>query len=132
MLAGGGAVPAGRGEPVLDNAAIKGFRRRLTELDAELHSADAHGDAGRAVRADAERQALLAELRRATGIGGRIRVTGSDAERARINVTRTLRTAIDRVAHAAPLAGAHLQRSVQTGATCRYEPAPGGPIRWRL
>ena len=47
-----------------------------------------------------------------------------------MNVTRTLRAAIARIAHAAPIAGAHLDSSVRTGIVCRYQPAPGGPDCW--
>lgn len=57
------------------------------------------------------------------------RVT-ADAERARVNVTRTLRATIDRITMAAPIAGAHLTSSIRTGTMCRYQPAPGGPDRW--
>ena len=52
--------------------------------------------------------ALLRELKRAVGLGGRDRPTGSDAERARINVVRSLRRAIAAIAVQAPLLGAHL------------------------
>ena len=54
----------------------------------------------------------------------------ADAERARVNVTRTLRAAIDRITRAAPVAGTHLSSSIRTGTVCRYQPAPGGPARW--
>ena len=47
-----------------------------------------------------------------------------------MNVTRTLRAAIDRITTAAPVAGTHLSCSIRTGTVCRYEPAPGGPARW--
>ena len=50
-------------------------------------------DLVRSERAHAEMDALLRELRRAVGLGGRDRPTGSDAERARINVARSLRRA---------------------------------------
>jgi hypothetical protein len=63
-------------------------------------------------------------------IAGRPRRATADAERARVNVTRTLRATIDRVAAAAPIAGAHLDASIRTGMLCRYQPAPGGPDRW--
>ena len=75
---------------------------------------------------------LLAELRRAAGLGGRDRVVAPEAERARVNVTRTLRATIERVAAAAPRAAAHLRASIRTGGACRYEPAPGGPTRWHV
>ena len=67
---------------------------------------------------------------RATGLAGRPRRATADAERARVNVTRTLRATIDRVMAAAPIAGAHLASSIRTGTMCRYQPAPGGPDRW--
>jgi hypothetical protein len=49
-----------------------------------------------------------------------------------VNVTRTLRAALDRIADSAPKAGAHLHASIRTGLACRYEPAAGGPARWRV
>ena len=60
------------------------------------------------------------------------RLASPEAERARVNVTRTLRATIERIAPAAPLAAAHLRGSIRTGAACRYQPAPGGPARWRV
>jgi small-conductance mechanosensitive channel len=113
-------------------AAQAAYRRRLAELDAELEAADRAGDDQRAARADAERQALLGELRRASGLGGRARTTSPEAERARVNVTRTLRATIDKIALAAPGCAAHLRASVHTGRACRYQPAPGGPSRWHV
>ena len=47
-----------------------------------------------------------------------------------MNVTRTVRAAIARIAKAAPVAGAHLDSSIRTGIMCRYQPAPGGPDSW--
>jgi hypothetical protein len=132
LVAGGAGLAAAAAVPVLDAAARDAYRRRLAALDEVLAAADAAGDGGRGQQATAERDALLGELRRATGLGGRDRgVPGAD-ERARVNVTRTLRAALDRVAGAAPRAGAHLSESVHTGRACRYQPAPGGPRRWRV
>ena len=132
LAAGGPGLRAPAAPPVLDAAAAASYRRRLGELAAELDAADAAGDAERALRAEAERQWLLAELRRTTGLGGRGRRTTTESERARVNVTRTLRTVIGHICAAAPQAGAHLQASVRTGLECRYDPAPGGPSRWSL
>jgi hypothetical protein len=94
--------------------------------------ADRTGDAALGKRTEAEREALLAQLRHATGLGGRPRTTSPEAERARVNVTRTLRATLDRIAEKAPKAAAHLQASIRTGGTCRYQPAAGGPARRRL
>lgn len=132
LAAGGPGLQAPAAPPLLDDAAAASYRDRLGELAAELDAADAAGDAERASRADAERQWLLAELGRASGLGGRPRRTTGEAERARVNVTRTLRTAVSRISAAAPAAGAHLHASIRTGLHCRYDPAPGGPSRWRV
>ena len=132
LVADGAGLAATGTDALLDDTARAAYRDRLAALDAELDAADAAGDVDRAERAEAERQQILAELRRTTGLGGRARQTTAEAERARVNVTRTLRTAIERISATAPLAGAHLHRSVRTGLACRYEPAPGGPSRWRV
>ena len=130
LVAGGrGLAPSGTGPP-LDAAARTRYRQRIRELDEQLAAADRAGDPAAAEQADLERQALITELRRATGLAGRPRLAGADAERARINAARTLRATIDRITMAAPIAGAHLCSSVRTGARCRYQPAPGGPARW--
>lgn len=126
---GAGLVATGT-DPVLDETARAAYRARLALLDKELDAADATGDTERATKAETERQAILAELRANTGLGGRARQTTAEAERARVNVTRALRTAIERIAAKAPKTGLHLDRSVRTGLACRYDPAPGGPARW--
>jgi hypothetical protein len=116
--------------PLLDAAARNTYRHRVRELDDELAAADRAGDNIAAEKAHRERQALISELRRATGLAGRPRRATADAERARVNVTRTLRATIDRITMAAPIAGAHLTSSIRTGTACRYQPGPGGPARW--
>jgi hypothetical protein len=132
-LAGdGGSLVAPRAEPMLDDAARRAYGRRLVELGSEVDRGDRAGDPARAERAEAERQAILDELRRTTGLGGRPRVTSPEAERARVNVTRTLRATLELITEGAPRAGAHLQASIHTGRTCRYQPAPGGPSRWSV
>lgn len=132
LAAGGPGLAGTDAGPVLDQRAKVAYRHRLAELDAELDAADRAGDHGRAERAAGERGAILAELGRATGLAGRERHIGAEGERARVNVTRTLRLAIDRITDLAPMAGAHLRASIRTGTCCRYEPAAGGPRSWRL
>jgi tetratricopeptide (TPR) repeat protein len=132
LVAGGAGLAASGMGPVLDTAARGAYQRRLDALTASLDAADRAGDLLAAERAEAERQALLGELRRAAGLGGRDRVAAPEAERARVNVTRTLRATIERLAPRAPRAAAHLRASIRTGGACRYEPAPGGPSRWHV
>jgi len=77
-------------------------------------------DTERASRLRAEKDFLVRELAAATGLGGRPRQLGSDSERARLNVTRAIRSAIARVR--APAAAAHLDQAVRTGTRCSYSP----------
>jgi hypothetical protein len=130
LAAGGPGLVADDGGPLLDDAARDAYRDQIRRLDRALAAADRVGDSTLAEKIHHERQALADEVRRATGLAGRPRRASADAERARVNVTRTLRTAIARIARAAPITGAHLDSSVRTGIVCRYQPVPGGPDRW--
>jgi hypothetical protein len=80
---------------------------------------------------DAQRTALITELSRATGLPGHPRTLGtSTTERARKAVTARLREAIRRIESVLPELGTHLDRSVITGTTCRYEPVTH--LTWTL
>ena len=115
--------------PGLDARAKRDYRRRLHDLQAEVDSAH---DLVRAERAHIEMESLLRELKRAVGLGGRDRPTGSDAERARINVVRSIRRTIDAIDRQAPLLGAHLQEAVRTGRHCIYLPEPDSALSWAV
>jgi predicted ATPase len=108
--------------PVLDREALRQYRQRLAELDDALDAAALRGDRKRQVEGTAERDALVEELKRATGLGGRPRRSGSPAEKARVNVTRTIRHAIGELGSRAPDVAAHLEESIVTGVSCCYEP----------
>jgi hypothetical protein len=119
-LAGG--VAAGF-DPVLDRAALAAYRTRLSELDNELADASERNDSGAVRRASEEREAVHIELRRATRPGGTSRALGgSDVERARKAVTARIRDAIRRIEQVLPDLGTHLDRTIRTGVTCRYDP----------
>jgi hypothetical protein len=113
---------------VLDRQALAAYRQRLTDLDDELAEAEQWHDPERASQLRAEKDFLVRELAAATGLGGRPRQLGSESERARLNVTRAIRTAISRVRDRAPDAAAHLEQAVRTGTRCSYTPhQPGRP-----
>ena len=115
-------VPVGDAGPMLDREALRQYRKRLADLDEELDDAEARHDAARHAKRSTEREALLKELARATGLGGKPRRTGSPTERARLNVTRTIRHAITYLSTALPELAAHLDESLATGVSCCYEP----------
>jgi hypothetical protein len=107
---------------VLDRQARAAYRQRLADLDEELAEAQEWNDTERASRLRAEKDFLVRELAAATGLGGRPRQLGSESERARLNVTRAIRTAIARIRDRAPDAAAHLDQAVRTGTRCSYHP----------
>ena len=122
---GAGLRPDG-GLPVLDARAKAAYRRRLAELDEELQDAADRGDAARVERAALERDFLVDELSRALGLGGRDRTTGGTSERARVAVTKAIRSAMGTVHEHHRALGSHLERTVRTGLCCSYtcDPSP--------
>ena len=117
---------------MLDGDARRAYAARLGELRDELEEAEGFHDIGRSARLREEMEMLAAELSRASGLGGRSRKAGSDAERARLNVTRAVRKVVRTIQADCPLLGRHLDRSVQTGLFCAYEPDPTFPVDWEL
>ena len=130
--AGTGVVAqTGLGE-VADRQALAAYRERLRDLDEELDEAEAWADAGRLDVVRAEREALLGELARATGLGGRARTTGSSQERARVAVKKAITAAIERIATVDPVLADHRRSRIRTGLTCAYEPSPADAVEWVL
>ena len=125
-------APAGDLGPALDPKAKRSYRERIDTLRAEIDEADEFSDIERASKARIELDALMSELRRAVGLHGRDRPNNAGAERARINVARSLRRAIDAVRTAVPELGAHFDVSVRTGRFCSYAPEPSTAIAWRV
>ncbi|MBA2495752.1 MAG: hypothetical protein H0V33_01405 [Acidimicrobiia bacterium] len=119
----------GHAGEVLDGRARTAYRHRIESLRSDIDDALAGERLETAEALQHELDQLVAELARAFGLGGRNRVAASAAERARLNVTRALRTALARLSEAVPGAGAALDRRVRTGLYCAYEPADD-EVRW--
>ncbi|RSN62609.1 ATPase [Amycolatopsis sp. WAC 04182] len=130
---GGEVVVAAKslgGDAVLDDEAKARYRARLDELDELIDTATEMGQDARAAALDHERDALLAELRSAAGLGGRTRRLGDEAERARKTVTARIRDTLRKLDEQHPALAAHLRAAVTTGSSCRY--APEDKVPWRL
>ena len=107
---------------LLDDRARASYRARVVSLDEDLAEAERCADVGRAAALSRERDALLAELARAVGLGGRARHAGSASERARVNVQRRLRDTIARITEQDADLGRSLNNSVKTGIYCCFRP----------
>ncbi|HEU5031434.1 MAG TPA: hypothetical protein VFV01_41415 [Spirillospora sp.] len=112
--------PATAGQPLLDEAAKRQYKRRLAELQDQADRAGLAGAPDRAAELLRERDWLIAELASATGLGGRTRRFADNDERARIAVGKAIRRALDRIADADPVIGAELRAHVRTGQRCCY------------
>lgn len=131
---GGGddGVRAGDAGEVLDDQARSTYARRLRAMEDEIEAAMDADDFAQADALRAEQAVLERELARASGMGGRARRAASDAERARLNVTRSIRAVVKKVVADCPELGRHLDRAVRTGLFSRYEPDPAFPVTWTV
>ena len=127
---GGPVAPAGAPGP---GAPSSSFHRRgeLWEVSFAGHSI---------LLKDAKGIRYIASLLRQPGVpvaasalagrGGRSRAPGDAVERDRKAVRNRIRSAIARIGRHDRILAAHLERSIRTGASCRYEPA--GPVVWSV
>lgn len=115
---------------LLDDQARAAYRGQLANLREQLAEAEAFNDRARATALAREIEFLSRELARAVGLHGRGRPGSSRAERARLNVTRAIRSAIRRVAAANRDLGLYFDTTIRTGAFCAYQPDPRVPVRW--
>jgi hypothetical protein len=112
-----GASDAG---PVLDSRAKAEYRKRLSELSAELEEAKQAGEERAAARIEQELEFLTRELTRAVGLGGRDRRSASDIHRARVNVSRAVRRSVEKIRGYNPAIANALTLSIKLGIICVY------------
>lgn len=120
------------GDELIDAEGRENLRRRVGEIEIELAAWQgvATPDRAEAVEAlERERDQIAAELRRATGKGGRPRKTLDPANRVRNRVCNAIRRAVERIHALDPRLAAHLSRpSLHLGHSVQY--APPAETRW--
>jgi pimeloyl-ACP methyl ester carboxylesterase len=117
---------------MLDAQAKAAYKRRTAELRQQLEEARELNQLELIERLEDEIEALGRELSRAVGLGGRDRRAASASERARINVTRAIKVALERIAEHNPALAALLTSSIRTGTFCSYTPDSRLPTSWQL
>ncbi len=117
--------------PILDAKARAAYKRRLTELQAELAQAQDFNDLGRVEKLQQEVALLSRELATGLGLYRRQRRVASAAEQARVNVTRAIKRTIHKIATHHQALGLHLRNTINTGLFCSYTPDPRLPISWQ-
>ena len=128
--ADGVSTAGGNPELVLDAQAKRAYEQRLRDLQEDMDEATAYNDDERAAMISKEMDALVDELRRAVGLGGRTRSVATPGERARVSVTKVLKQTIRKLAQQDAALGHHLESTVRTGAFCSYTPDPGNDVTW--
>ncbi len=116
------ALALGDAGAMLDPQAKAQYKRRLEELREELEEARHFNNESRAQKAEDEIDAITRELSRAVGLSGRNRLAASATERARVNVTRAIKAAIERIRLQNPDLATNLERKIRTGTFCCYSP----------
>lgn len=132
VTAEGLSVGAGDAGELLDDAAKAAYRRRLKELQEEIDEAEAFNDPERSARSREEMDFLTRELATGVGLGGRDRKASSAVDRARMSVTRAVRSAMQRIAQDNPELGRHLEATIRTGTYVSYTPDPRTPPPWQI
>ena len=134
-LLGGATISVGglgdAGE-MLDVKAKQEYQHRLVELREELEDLRERGDQSRVAKVESEIDFLAREIARAVGLGGRDRRAGSAAERARLNVTRAIKSALQKISEHSSQLGDLLDRSIRTGSFSCYLANPRAPISWQF
>jgi hypothetical protein len=117
---------------MLDAQAKAAYKRRTAELREQLEEARELNQLELVARLEDEIETLGRELSRAVGLGGRDRRAASASERARINVSRAIKIALERIADHNPALAALLTNSIRTGTFCSDTPDSRLPASWQL
>jgi pimeloyl-ACP methyl ester carboxylesterase len=117
---------------MLDAQAKAAYKRRTAELREQLEEARELNQLELVDRLEDEIESLGRELSRGVGLGGRDRRAASASERARINVTRAIKIALERIAEHNPALATLLTSAIRTGTFCSYTSDSHLPASWRL
>jgi len=102
----------GDSDEMLDARAKQDYKHRLGEVRKEFKEFRDRGVYEQAAKVESEIDFLEREIARAVGLGGRNRRVGSATERARLNVTRLIRTGSQRISAHNRALGELLHRSI--------------------
>jgi hypothetical protein len=118
------------GGPALDVRATREIEQHLQDVKAEIEEAKELGNEARSLKLQQAYDLGTKYLNQGRGLHGGDRTTGSDSERARVNVTSHIRRCLRRIReHNEPLYS-HLDAFIRTGAVCSY--APDQAIAWTV
>lgn len=118
--------------PLLDAKAKAAYKSRLDTLRDELEETERLNDPGRGACVRDEIEAVTNQLSAAIGLGGRDRHAASNAERARLGVTKRIKAAVEKMQQVNPTLARHLGAAITTGYFCVYAPLATDTNPWFL
>ena len=118
--------------PVPDAKSEAEYRQRRDDLREELDEAESFNDPERAARAREALESLVSEMTSALGGDALERKAGSDVERARVAVTKAIRSTMRRIDEIDSNLGGELTTTIRTGTFCCYEPDRRRPVVWHV
>jgi hypothetical protein len=120
-------VATGTSGPLMTDETRAEYKKKYLEAQEELEEAEQNNDQGRIGSAKEVREALLVELARASGLGGRNRES-TDADKVRKSVSMAVSRAIESIGKEHEPLGRHLTTTISSGLVFRY--APEREIIW--
>ncbi|MBI1816711.1 MAG: AAA family ATPase [Deltaproteobacteria bacterium] len=126
------AAPATASATAIEGRARTTDKQRIEDLRDQLDEATRFNDLGRASKLREEIEMFADQLAAGAGLGNRGSARAADAERARVNVTRAIKTTIKRISDGDAHLGRYLATTIKTGTYCSYRPDPRLPIRWQF
>jgi hypothetical protein len=107
--------------PVQSSEALARIKDAVDRIDKELADAEAQCDSERAEHLRTEKEAILANVKKSIGRGGRVRAFSDEEENARKAVSAAMARAIERMRKSHPALADHLKMHIKPGNRCCYE-----------
>ncbi len=108
--------------PALDTKAREDYKRRLKELEEGIEEAEKNNDIERLAKLKEEKEFLIQQLEAAFDLYGRDRKAASPFERSRVNVTKNIGKAFEKIEKDAPDLKKHFDKFLHRGTYCSYHP----------
>jgi hypothetical protein len=121
-------IKLGSAGKFIDDQARREYKERISEIDKELADAETNHDYERKDALLKDRDDLLSELRRSTGLHGRQREASSDRERRRQAVSKAIHRALKAIKEEHGPLWQHLKKAFKIGEFLSYQ--PDQPTSW--
>jgi hypothetical protein len=116
--------------PLSDPETTKQVKKRLKAIEVEMTTAERFHKSALLEDLKLEKVKFERYLAGVTGLGGRPRRAGSQAEKARQSCRGAIVTAIKTIERESPALARHLRAHIHTGTGCSYEPSE--TVIWQL